>query len=83
MKAILHYLDHMDEVEFLMCTFLFHLLFIFQGSELVPNKRDILQVWSLIHQLCFKKAEEKHEFHKTAEKHHSNRQSSLYPRQQV
>ena len=58
----------MDEVEFLMCAFLFHLLFVLRGGELVPNKRDILQVRSLIHQFCFKKIEEKREFHKTAEK---------------
>lgn len=44
----------MDEVEFLMRAFLFNLLFILRGSELVPNKGDILQVWSLVHQLCFR-----------------------------
>lgn len=44
----------MDEVKFLTRAFLFNLLFILGGGELVPNKRDILQVWSLVHQLCFR-----------------------------
>lgn len=45
------HLNHMYEVKFLVYAFLFHLLFILRRSELVPNKGDTLQIWSLINQL--------------------------------
>lgn len=49
----------MYEVKFLVYAFLFHLLFILRRSELVPNKGDTLQIWSLINQLCLKSRRKK------------------------
>lgn len=72
----------MDEVKLLVCVFLFHLLFILWGSKLVPSKRDPLQIWSSINQLCLKSQNKTQISQNSIENDHTSQWSWSYSRWQ-